>query len=86
MNIVRQKLEAALQAHEGAVPVLIEEALAALGTMEADARRWRAFRWAAVHQDERFVNAMAAHPIADDEHPADSEIDAAADAGIAAML
>lgn len=86
MTIVRDKLQAALQAHENAVPVLIQEALEHLDTLEADAKRWRGFRYAAVHQDERFVEAMGAHPIADPEgKPTAAEVDAAGDAGIAAM-
>ena len=89
MTIVRDKLQAALtdlDLREPAAIVLIQEALEHLDTLEADARRWRGFRYAAVHQDERFVEAMGAHPIADPEGiPTGAEVDAAGDAGIAAM-
>lgn len=59
--------------------------LDALPALEADAARWRGFRRAATQQDERFVEAMSAYPMADEAHPTDAEIDAAADEGIKAM-
>lgn len=70
MTIVRDKLQAALKAHERAAPHLVREALEHLDALEADARRWRAFR--------KLVEALASFPMADSANPCGSEIDAAA--------